>query len=481
MTGFNLIPLLPEIFLALSGMGLLIVGVSQGNDSTRVICWASAFAFLLAAIVLLGLGWESRVVLNGMFTFDQFAGFLKLMILMGLIASLALSVRYLYDEGIARFEYPVLMIFAGIGMLMMVSASSMLSLYMGLELQSLSLYVLAAFHRNSLKSSEAGIKYFILGALSSGMLLFGISLIYGFVGSVDYAQIGATLAPMANDIPLGVTFGLVFILAGLAFKISAVPFHMWTPDVYQGAPTSVAAFFAIVPKIAAMGLLLRLLFDPFAAVVDQWSQIIYFLSLGSMILGAFAAIAQENIKRLMAYSSIGNMGYALIGVIAGTETGVAAVILYMVIYMVMTAGVFTIILSMRRSGKAYEKISDLRGLSQTSPALAYCMAILMFSMSGIPPMAGFFGKMVVFQAAVAEHYYVLAVLGVLSSVVAAYYYLRIVKVMFFDEAADAFDKGVPFARRIVLVISIFFVLCFAIKPSLLVASASGAASALFAG
>ena len=481
MTGFNLIPLLPEIFLAISGMGLLIVGVSQGNDSTRVICWASAFAFVLTATVLLGLSWNSQVVLNGMFTFDQFAGFLKLIILLGLVASVGLSVRYLYDEGMARFEYPILMIFAGLGMMMMVSASNLLSLYMGLELQSLSLYVLAAFHRNSLKSSEAGIKYFILGALSSGMLLFGISLIYGFTGSIDYAEIAATLSPLANDIPLGATFGLVFILAGLAFKISAAPFHMWTPDVYQGAPSSVTAFFAIVPKVAAMGLLLRLLFDPFVAMADQWSQIIYFLAVASMMVGAFAAIAQENIKRLMAYSSIGNIGYALIGIVAGTEAGVAAVVLYMVIYLVMTAGVFTIILSMRRDGKSYQKISDLSGLSQTSPALAYSMAILMFSMSGIPPMAGFFGKLVIFQSAMAQHYYVLGVLGVLSSVVAAYYYLRIVKVMFFEDSTDAFDKGIPFARRIILVISIAFVLGFAIKPSLIVASASGAAAALFAG
>ena len=478
MIGFNLIPLLPEIFLALSGMGLLIVGVSQGNDSTRVICWATSVAFAITALLLLGLSWEQRFVLNGMFVFDQFAGFMKLIILMGLIASLAISVRYLQQEGIARFEYPVLMLFAGLGMMMMVSSSSLLSLYMGLELQSLSLYVLAAFHRNSLKSSEAGIKYFVLGALSSGMLLFGISLIYGFTGSVDYAAIAHSLQ-LADGIPPGVTFGLVFILAGLAFKISAAPFHMWTPDVYQGAPTSVTAFFAIVPKVAAMGLLMRLLFDPFVAASAQWEQIVYFLALASMAVGAFGALLQDNIKRLMAYSSIGNMGYALVGVVAASEDGVAAVILYMFIYLVMTAGVFTVILSMRRNGMAYSRVSDLKGLSQTSPVLAYAMAILMFSMSGIPPMAGFFGKLAVFQAAVAQGYIVLAVLGVLSSVVAAYYYLRIIKVMFFEDAADSFEKEIPFARRVVLLVSILFVLGFAIKPSLIIASAQGAAAALF--
>lgn len=480
MVDFSLAPLLPEIFMALTGMGLLIVGVAHGNETTRVICWASAFSFMLAGFLLLGLDWEPQVVLNKMFKFDEFAGFMKLMVLLGLIISIALSVRYLEQEGISRFEYPVLMTFAGIGMMIMISSHSLLSLYMGLELQSLSLYVLTAFRRNSLKSSEAGVKYFVLGALSSGMLLFGISLIYGFVGSIDYGVIATTLSGL-ETVPVGVTVGLVFILSGLAFKISAVPFHMWTPDVYQGAPTSVTAFFAIVPKIAAMSLLIRLLFEPFAAIADQWSQILYFLSLGSMILGAFSALTQENIKRLMAYSSIGNMGYALIGVLTGTEQGVTAVIVYMLIYMLMTAGVFTIILSMRRSGLAYEKISDLRGLSQNSPVLAYAMAILMFSLSGIPPMAGFFGKMMIFQAAVDGGFFILAILGVVSSVVAAYYYLRVVKVMFFDEAADPFEKNMPFAQRAILLISIVFVLAFAIKPSLIIQSAQGAASALFTG
>lgn len=480
MMDFNLTPMLPEIFLALIAMGLLLVGVNRGNESTAVISWFSVMGLSLAAIILLRLDWNEIIVLNGMFKFDYFAGFMKFMIMTGLVAALALSVRYLEQEDIARFEYPVLILFAGIGMMLMVSAHNLLALYMALELQSLSLYVLAAFRRNSLKSSEAGVKYFALGALSSGMLLFGISLIYGFTGSLDFGVIASTLAAQSH-IPLGVTFGLVFILAGLAFKVSAVPFHMWTPDVYEGAPTSVTALFALVPKIAAIGLLMRLLYEPFGYVSEQWIQIVYFLAVASMVVGAFAAIAQENIKRLMAYSSIGNMGYALIGVVAMSAEGAGAVVLYLLIYLFMTAGVFAIIMCMRRNGIAVEKISDLGGYARNNPLMAYSMAILMFSMSGIPPMAGFFGKLVIFKAAVAEGFFVLAVIGVLSSVVAAYYYLRVVKVMFFDESADAFDKELPFARRAVLMIAIFFILGFILKPSVIVASTQSAASVLFTG
>lgn len=480
MTDFNLIPLLPEIFLAFVGMGLLIVGVSRGNEATSIVSWFSVFAMGLAMIILLGLDWEEQVVLNGMFKFDQFIGFMKLLILMGLIGALALSVRYIQQINMERFEYPILVLFAGLGMMLMVSANNMLSLYMGLELQSLSLYVLAAFRRNSLRSAEAGIKYFILGALSSGMLLFGITLVYGFTGSIDFNVIADTLLAL-DFTPYGVIFGLVFILAGLAFKVSAVPFHMWTPDVYQGAPTSVTALFAIAPKIAAIALLMRVLYEPFATMGEQWEQIIYFVSLMSMFVGAFAAIAQDNIKRLLAYSSIGHIGYALIGVVVNSEQGASAVILYMLIYMIMTGGVFAILLSMMRDGKPLERIHDLSGLSHNSPVLAYSMAILMLSMAGIPPLAGFFGKLFIFEAAVASEFYILATLGVLTSVVAAYYYLRIIKVMFFDEAVDAYDGDIPFARRIILAISIFFVLTFILKPSLIVESAQGAASVLFTG
>jgi NADH-quinone oxidoreductase subunit N len=422
--------------------------------------------------------WDGNSVMNGMFLLDHFAGFMKLLILTGLAFSLLLSVSYLNQEQIARFEYPVLVLFAGIGMMMMVSANNLLSLYMGLELQSLSLYVLAAFHRRCVRSAEAAIKYFILGALSSGMLLFGVSLIYGFTGSLDFIVIRETLAGL-QSIPLGFTVGMAFMLAALAFKISAVPFHMWTPDVYQGAPTSVTAFFAIVPKIAAMALIMRVLFVAFEPATDQWQQIIYFVSLASMIVASFAAIAQENIKRLIAYSSIGNMGYALIGIVACTSEGAGAVIIYLMIYLFMTAGVFAIVLCMRRGGLAAESISDLAGFSRNNPALAYCMAVLMFSMSGIPPAAGFFGKLFIFQAAVAQEFYILAVLGVLSSVVAAYYYLRIIKVMFFDEPAETFDKVISFEKRLVLTVSIAFTVGFILRPNIFYDGAMSAATSLF--
>ena len=461
-------------------MGLLIVGVSFGNESTRVISWSGALGVLFTIFVLLGLDQTGDIVMNGMFKMDAFAGFLKLIILVGVIASIALSVRYLIQQGAARFEYPVLIMLAAVGMMLMVSANNMLMLYVGLELQSLSLYVLAAFRRNSLSSAEAGVKYFVLGALSSGLLLFGISLIYGFTGSIDFGAIQVTLLPM-EQVPVGVVFGLVFILAGLAFKVSAVPFHMWTPDVYQGAPTSVTAFFAIVPKIAAIGLLTRLLIEPFGVLVEQWVQILYFLALASMTVGAFAGIAQSSIKRLLAYSSIGNMGYAMIGLIAASETGISAVLLYMMIYMVMTAGVFAVILSVNRGGKPVDAIDGIAGLSKTNPIMAYAMAVLMLSMAGIPPFAGFFGKLAVFEAAVEQELYILAVLGVLTSVVAAYYYLRIVKVMFFDEPLDSFDKGMPFARRAVLCIAMIFVVGFVVKPAVFLEKTQSAAASLFSG
>ncbi|MFK7839167.1 MAG: NADH-quinone oxidoreductase subunit NuoN [Bdellovibrionales bacterium] len=476
----NLIPLLPEIFLSICAMGLLIVGAHFGNESSKVISWYSALAAFVAIIIMLNIPSNDAAVLNGLFKLDLYASVIKIIILIGVIASIALSVRFLIQEGISRFEYPILILLSAIGMMIMVSANSMLSLYVGLELQSLALYVLAAFNRNSLKSSESGIKYFILGALSSGLLLFGISLIYGFTGTIDFAVLQSSFA-QAETISFGVTFGLVFILAGLAFKISAVPFHMWTPDVYQGAPSSVTAFFAMVPKIAAMALLMRLLFEPFIALEEQWVQIIYFLSVASMVVGAFAAIAQKSLKRLIAYSSIGNMGYVLIGIVAGSEQGVSAVVLYLLIYMVMTAGVFAVLLCMRRDNHALDKITDLSGLSRTSPAMAYCLAILMFSLAGIPPFAGFFGKLAIFNSAVTSELYILAIIGVLTSVIGAYYYLRIIKVMFFDEPEDEFDAGMPFARKVVLMLSVLFVVCFILKPSIILDTTQAAASSLFSG
>ena len=474
-----LMPALPELFLALSGMVFMLAGAFRGNMGTPLICWAVVGSFGVSAMFLLGLDWERSTALGGMFVLDSFAGFMKLLVLLGLMLSVSISVRYLDQEQISRFEYPILVLFAGLGMMVMISANSLLSMYMGLELQALSLYVLAAFRRDFIKSAEAGIKYFILGSLASGMMLFGISLVYGYTGSVAFGEIASALRGI--EPAMGLTIGLVFVLAGFAFKISAVPFHMWTPDVYEGAPTSVTALFAIVPKIAAMALLMRMLFGPFGAIIEDWQQIIWFLSLASMTLGAFAAIAQHNIKRLMAYSSIGNMGYALIGIATGTVEGAGAVILYLTIYMIMTAGVFAIILMMRRGGMAVEEISDLSGLSRTSPLTAYAMGILMFSMSGIPPMAGFFGKLFIFQAAISSGFYVLAILGILTSVVAAFYYLRVIKVMFFDEPVDAFDRQAAFSKRAVVLLSVVFVLLFIKYPDGLLQTSYSAASVLFSG
>jgi NADH-quinone oxidoreductase subunit N len=368
-------------------------------------------------------------------------------------------------------------LFAGLGMMIMVSANDMLSLYLGLELQSLSLYVLASIRRNYNRSAEAGMKYFILGAISSGMLLFGISLIYGFTGTTNFDLIYSTLI---QDAGLGAVLGFVFILAGLAFKISAVPFHMWTPDVYEGAPLSVTAFFAIVPKLAAMALITRLLYIPFMAISEQWFQMVWILAAASMTLGAFAALRTDNIKRLLAYSSIGNIGYALIGVASGGEAGIASVLVYMSIYMLMTIGTFGIVMCMRRGDIAFEHIGELAGLSRTHPWLAYPMAILMFSMSGIPPMAGFFGKLIVFQAAIQSGLYILAVIGVVTSVVAAYYYIRIVKVMFFDEPADRLDTmHIEWPRKMVIGLSVTLVVLFIFFPSFLIDLSRSAVTAMF--
>ncbi|MGH1455393.1 MAG: NADH-quinone oxidoreductase subunit NuoN [Alphaproteobacteria bacterium] len=477
MTDFNIMPLLPEIFLIVTAMGFLMAGVFQGNRATDVLSWSSCISVLIAAVLLVRTDWATEFILNNMLVIDSFGNIMKILILIGMFMSLALSVQYIYQERIARFEYPVLVLFAGVGMMLMVSANNMLSLYMALELQSLSLYVLAAFHRNSLRSGEAAAKYFILGALSSGMLLFGISLIYGFTGSFDFQIIQSSLEQGALISP-GFTVGMVFILVAMAFKISAVPFHMWTPDVYQGAPTCVTAFFAIVPKVAALGLLCRLLYVPFENASVQWTQILYFISIGSLLVGSFAGLAQSNIKRLMAYSSIGNMGYALIGVIAGSAMGVEALIVYLFIYMIMTSGVFSIILNMRRDGLAVDKISDLTGMSKSQPVLAYSMAVLMFSMAGIPPLAGFFGKLFIFQAAVDSGFYKLAVFGLCASVVSAYYYLKIIKVMFFDDAVDALDKRMGLERRIVLLLSILLIVGFIFWPNFVLDSAAVSVSSL---
>jgi NADH-quinone oxidoreductase subunit N len=470
---------LPEIFLALAAMALLMIGVFRGNEHTRVIGWFSVAVMVVTAGLVVGTSASPGMAFGGMFIADDFARYTKLLVLLGSGLAAVLSFAYIEREEMARFEYPILFLFATIGMMMMISANDLIALYVGLELQSLSLYVAAAFRRGSLRSSEAGLKYFVLGALSSGMLLYGASLVYGFAGTTGFDGIAKALA--ANTGNTGVLVGLVFITAGLAFKISAVPFHMWTPDVYEGAPTSVTTFFAIAPKVAAMSLFIRVLTGPFEPITAQWQQVVMLIAVLSMVLGAFAAINQTNIKRLMAYSSISNVGYMLVGLAAGTEAGVRAVLVYLAIYLAMTAGSFACILSMRVHGRAVEGIDDLKGLGRTRPALALAMAVFMFSMAGIPPLAGFFGKLYVFLAAIQAGLYVLAVIGVLASVVAAFYYLRIVKLMYFDEPADAFDRLPGREVGVVLVATGLFVAFFFLAPSSVLDAAAVAAKSLFAG
>ena len=385
---------------------------------------------------------------GGAFVSDAFGRFMKVLTLIGSVVTLVMSIGFAKAEKFDKFEYPVLIMLSTLGMLLMISANDMISLYLGLELQSLALYVVAAINRDSVRSTEAGLKYFVLGALSSGMLLYGISLVYGYTGNTGFEEIAAALGE--GERQLGLVFGLVFVLAGLAFKISAVPFHMWTPDVYEGAPTPVTAFFAAAPKMAAMALMVRVTMGAFEPIAPDWQQIIVFISIASMVLGSFAAIGQTNIKRLMAYSSIGHMGFALVGLAANSEAGVRGVVIYMLIYLVMTLGTFAFILAMRRKDGNVEQIGDLAGpVDDQSRCMATILTILMFSLAGIPPLAGFWAKWYVFLAAIDAELYALAVIGVLASVVGAYYYLRIIKIMWFDEPVGGF---LPMAGELRLVL-----------------------------
>lgn len=428
---------LPEVLLAILAMALLMYGVFKKDDANDHVTIGAIVSLGLVAALVIFTGEGKTSAFGGTFIVDIFARVMKAMALFGSAIAIVLSTHFMKRVKMARFEYPILVMLATVGMMMMISANDLISLYMGLELQSLSLYVVAALNRDSARSSEAGLKYFVLGALSSGMLLYGASLVYGFTGTTTFPQIAAALATGGST--LGLTFGLVFIIAGLAFKVSAVPFHMWTPDVYEGAPTPVTAFFAAAPKVAAMALFMRVMVSPFAAVVAEWQQILVFVSIASMVLGAFAAIGQNNIKRLLAYSSIGHMGFALVGLAAGSQQGIQGVILYMMIYLISTIGVFACVLAMRRKGEHVEQISDLAGLARNHRGLAFVLSMLMFSLAGIPPLAGFFGKYFVFLAAIKANLFALAIIGVVASVVGAYYYLRIVKIIYFDDPAEKFD------------------------------------------
>jgi NADH-quinone oxidoreductase subunit N len=430
---------------------------------------------LIAAAVLVYMAPPERAVLfGGSFVVDGFARFLKVLALLGAAGAMLLSLDYLEQEKQQKFEYGPLVVLSTLGMCVLISANDLIALYLGLELMSLALYVIAASDRDNVRSTEAGLKYFVLGALSSGMLLYGASLVYGFTGNVGFQAI----AKAAGEGGVGLIFGLVFLFVGFCFKISVVPFHMWTPDVYEGAPTPVTAFFASAVKAAAIAMFVRTTIVAFPAITHQWQQIVVFVAIASMALGSFAAIGQKNLKRLMAYSSIGHMGFALVGLAAGTAEGVQGVLIYMVIYIAMTLGAFAIILSMRRDGKLVEQISDLSGLARTHPTQAFFFGALLFSLAGIPPLAGFFAKFYVFLAAIKAGLYVLAVLGVVTSVVGAYYYLAIVKTMYFDAPNRAFAP-MPYSVRLVLGVGGLINLLFFAYPAPLIDAASAAAKSLF--
>jgi NADH-quinone oxidoreductase subunit N len=469
-----LLPALPEIVLAVGAMVLLMVGAFRGEGTARAINWLSILLLIAAGVIVLMLPEGKLVTFGESFVVDGFARFLKLLALAGSACAILMSFDYLEREKQEKFEYPILILLSTTGMLMLISAADLIAMYLGLELMSLSLYVVAAINRDSLRSTEAGLKYFVLGALSSGMLLYGASLIYGFTGTVSFAGI----AQAATKGSLGLVFGLVFLFAGFCFKVSAVPFHMWTPDVYEGAPTPVTAFFAAAPKVAGIAMFVRATIVAFPGVLSQWQQIVVFVAIASMALGAFAAIGQRNIKRLMAYSSIGHMGFALVGLSAGTAEGVQGVLVYMAIYVTMTLGAFACILSMRRDGQMVEGIADLAGLARTHPTMAFFLALLLFSLAGIPPLAGFFAKFYVFLAAIKAGLFALAVIGVVLSVVGAYYYLLIVKIMYFDEPAKGFEP-MPYELKAVLAVTGLFNLLYFVYPGPLVDAASDAAKSLF--
>jgi NADH-quinone oxidoreductase subunit N len=472
--GYQLLPVLPELVLAVGAMALLMLGAYRGGQGTTALVTGLAVCLLIATGVLeLMLPAGKLTTFGGSFIVDDFARFLKILALIGSVATLVLSTEFLSDPSRRIFEYSILVLLSTLGMMVLISAGDLIELYLGLELMSLALYVVAASNRDNAKSTEAGLKYFVLGALSSGMLLYGASLVYGFTGTVSFAGIAAA----AKTGSIGIVFGLVFLLAGLCFKVSAVPFHMWTPDVYEGAPTPVTAFFASAPKVAAMAVFVRATMTAFPGITAEWQQIVVFVSIASMALGSFAAIGQKNIKRLMAYSSIGHMGFALVGLAAGTPEGAQGVLVYLAIYVAMTLGSFAIIIAMKRNGQAVEQISDFAGLSRTNPLLAFFFAMFLFSLAGIPPLAGFFAKFYVFIAAIKAGLFTLAVIGVLTSVVGAFYYLTIVKVMYFDEPLVKLDPMRVELRTVLAVAGLFNILFF-VYPGPLVSVATAAAKSL---
>ena len=463
MENFNLI--LPEIFIALSIMFLLILGVFK-KDSSKLIFNTSQLILLITTVITINETFSvNRMTLfKDSVVIDHMSSLMKIITLLGAFLVLTISTNYLKTFKLFKIEYPVLILCSVLGMMVMISSNDLIVFYMGLELQSLALYVLATFNRDQLQSSEAGLKYFVLSALSSGLLLYGCSLIYGFSGSTNFDIISNQL----NSNEYVLTFGIVFIIVGLAFKISAVPFHMWAPDVYQGSPTSVTLFFTMVPKIAALTVFIRFLYVPFFNLIDQWQMIIVFLSIASMLFGAIAAIGQTNIKRLIAYSSIGHIGYTLAGLASGTNEGIQSSIVYISIYIIMNLALFSCLLMLKRNNKYYEDIEDLSGLSKNHPLLSLSLLVILFSLAGIPPLAGFFAKFYIFKAVIEQSMFFLAVVGLLSTVVAAFYYLRIIKIIYFDEEKEKYDEDHSIWLKFSLTFSTILILLYFIFPSQLI-------------
>jgi NADH-quinone oxidoreductase subunit N len=461
----NLQLILPEIFIALSIMFLLIFGVFKKNSS-EIIQNISLLVLLVTAVIVFNetLDVKKITLFNGGVIIDYLSSLMKIITLLAAFIVLVISKSYLKIFKIFKIEYPILILSSVLGMMIMISSNDLMVFYMGLELQSLALYVLATFNRDQLKSSEAGLKYFVLSALSSGLLLYGCSLIYGFSGSTNFDVIANEL----NSNEYVLTFGIVFILVGLSFKISAVPFHMWAPDVYEGSPTSVTLFFTIVPKIAALTVFIRFLYVPFLNLIDQWQMILIFLSIASMLFGAIAAIGQKNIKRLAAYSSIGHIGYVLAGLATGTNEGIQSSVMYISIYIIMNLGLFSCLLMMKRNNEYYEDIDDLSGLSKNHPLLSLSLLIILFSLAGIPPMAGFFAKLYIFKTVIEQSMYFLAIVGLLSTVIAAFYYLRIIKIIYFDKEKEKFDTDHGSWLKFSLTFSTILILLYFIFPSQLV-------------
>ncbi len=485
----DLIPVIPEISIAIFSMFLLILGVFLREKLAEpIIRYGSLTSILVAFLILIVLPHGEALTFGNSFINNEFCIYMKALVLISSAASILMAREFLQMHQMDRFEFYILILFAVLGMFMMISANDFIALYLGLELQSLSLYVLASFQRESTRSAEAGLKYFILGALASGLFLYGVTLIYGFTGNINFNFLSSFFGDPEFTVPVGVIVGLVLIIGALAFKISAAPFHMWAPDVYQGAPTPVTAFFSVAPKIAAVALIIRVMTVPFGHLGEQWQQIIIFISIASMALGAFAAINQTNIKRLMAYSSIGHIGYGLIGLVvaagpisSNSRDGIQAMLVYITIYLFMSLGTFACILCMKRGDRMVEEISGLSGLSKNNPVMAGVLTLLMFSMAGIPPLAGFFGKLYIFQAAIQSGLVGLAVIGVLTSVIGAFYYLRIIKVIYFDDAEEKFDRPIAPELRAVLLVSGLFIILFIFIPTPIISLAEVAALALFPG